>query len=213
MPRTSPEHEQQVRERIVRAATAVFAEKGYHGATIADVVARSGLSVGAIYTYFRGKDELFLSACDVTAERGLDQLGVRLAPLTSTPERLAAALAYYVETIDSFDGEPGQVSLVRAWAEADAEPGVRDMLVRRRERLVGAATLLLQEGIARGDLPAWLDVDDFARAFTGLLDGLLLQRIEAGPAWEPADALRRARQVLELVLAAAEAARPKVPAA
>ena len=121
MPRTSPEHEQQVRERIVRAATAVFAEKGFHGATIADVVARSGLSVGAIYTYFKGKDELFLSACDVTAERGLDELGVRLAPLTTTPERLAAALAYYVETIDTFDGDPGQVSLVRAWAEAASQ--------------------------------------------------------------------------------------------
>jgi AcrR family transcriptional regulator len=213
VPRISPEHEQQVRERIIRAALEVFAEKGYHGATIADVVGRSGLSVGAIYTYFKGKDELFLLACDVTAERGLDELGIRLAPLTSTPERLAAALAYYVETIDTFDGEPGQVSLVRAWAEADAEPGVRDMLARRRERLVGAATLLLQEGIARGDLPAWLDVDDFARAFTGLLDGLLLQRIEAGPAWQPADALRRARQVLEVVLAAADAARPRVPAA
>ena len=213
MPRTSPEHEQQVRERIVRAATAVFAEKGFHGATIADVVARSGLSVGAIYTYFKGKDELFLSACDVTAERGLDELGVRLAPLTTTPERLAAALAYYVETIDTFDGDPGQVSLVRAWAEAPTDPGVRDMLARRRERLVGAATLLLQEGIARGDLPAWLDVDDFARAFTGLMDGLLLQRIESGPAWDPADALRRARQMLEVVLAAADTARPKVPAA
>lgn len=213
MPRVSHEHEQQVRDRIVRAATAVFAEKGYHGATIADVVARSGLSVGAIYTYFRGKDELFLLACDVTAERGLDELGVRLAPLTSTRERLDAALAYFVETIDTFDGEPGQASLVRAWAEADAEPDVRDMLVRRRERLVGAAILLLQEGVTRGDLPAWLDVDDFARAFTGLLDGLLLQRIEAGPTWQPADSLRRARQMLEIVLAAATAPRPGIPAA
>lgn len=213
MPRISAEHEQQVRDRIVRAATAVFAEKGYHGATIADVVARSGLSVGAIYTYFKGKDELFLLACDSTAERGLDELGVRLATLGTTPERLDAALAYYVETIDSFDGEPGQVSLIRAWAEADVEPGVRDMLVRRRERLVGAATLLLQEGVARGDLPSWLDVDDVARAFTGLLDGMLLQRIEAGPAFVPADALRRARVMLEVLLAAAATTRPAVPAA
>lgn len=213
MPRISAEHEQQVRARIVRAATAVFAEKGYHGATIADVVGRSGMSVGAIYTYFRGKDELFLSACDITAERGLDELGARLATRTSTPDRLAAALAYYVETIDTFDGEPGQVSLIRAWAEADVEPGVRDMLVRRRERLVGAATLLLQEGIARGDLPVWLDVDDTARAFTGLLDGLLLQRIEAGPAFVPADVLRRARVMLDVLLAAAATARPEAPAA
>jgi AcrR family transcriptional regulator len=202
-----------VRDRIVRAATVVFAEKGYHGATIADVVARSGLSVGAIYTHFRGKDELFLLACDSTAERGLEELGVRLASLTSTPDRLGAALAYYVETIDHFDGEPGQVSLIRAWAEADVEPGVRDMLVRRRERLVGAATLLLQEGIGRGDLPDWLDVDDAARAFTGLMDGLLLQRIEEGPAFQPAVALRRARVLLDVLLASASTTRPAVPTA
>lgn len=213
MPRISAEHEQQVRERIVRAATVVFAEKGYHGATIADVVARSGLSVGAIYTHFRGKDELFLLACDSTAERGLEELGVRLASLSSTPDRLGAALAYYVETIDSFDGDPGQVSLIRAWAEADVEPGVRDMLVRRRERLVGAATLLLQEGIGRGDLPDWLDVDDAARAFTGLMDGLLLQRIEEGPAFQPAVALRRARVLLDVLLASASTERPAVPTA
>ncbi len=213
MPRISAEHQQQVRDRIVRAATAVFAEKGYHGATIADVVARSGLSVGAIYTHFRGKDELFLLACDATAERSLDELGVRLASLTTTSDRLAAALAYYVETIDTFEGEPGQVSLIRAWAEADVEPGVRDMLVRRRERLVGAATLLLHEGITRGDLPDWLDVDDVARAFTGLLDGLLLQRIEAGPAFQPADLLRRARVMLEVLLSAATSERPAVPTA
>lgn len=213
MPRISAEHEQQVRDRIVRASTAVFAEKGYHGATIADVVARSGLSVGAIYTHFRGKDELFLLACDSTADRGLEELGVRLAALTSTSDRLGAALAYYVETIDSFDGEPGQVSLIRAWAEADVEPGVRDMLVRRRERLVGAATLLLQEGIGRGDIPAWLDVDDAARAFTGLMDGLLLQRIEEGPTFEPAEALRRARVMLEVLLAAAATEHPAVPTA
>ena len=213
MPRITAEHEQEVRDRLVRAATTVFAQKGYHGATIADVVARSGLSVGAIYTHFRGKDELFLLSCDATAERGLDELGTRLAPLTTTTERLAAALAYYVETIDSVDGEPGQASLIRAWAEADVEPGVRDMLVRRRERLVGAATLLLREGMARGDLPAWLDVDDLARAFTGLLDGLLLQRIEDGPSFEPAEALRRARTVVEILVAAASSPRPDLSSA
>ncbi len=75
------------------------------------------------------------------------------------------------------------------------------MLVRRRERLVGAAQLLLREGIARGELPAWLDVDGFARGFLALLDGLLLQRIEAGESYRPADSLRRARAVLAALLA------------
>ena len=138
---------------------------------------------------------------------------MRLEPIASTSGRLAAAIDYYVETIDAVDGDPGQVSLVRAWAEADGEPGVRDMLVRRRERLVGAATLLVRDGIERGDLPAWLDVEGFVEGFTALMDGLLLQRIEAGPSYRPADAVRRATAVLEVLLAAPIGERPRVPEA
>jgi AcrR family transcriptional regulator len=213
VPRLTAVQEQQVRDRIIHAAVAVFADKGYHRATIADVVARSGLSVGAIYTHFRNKEELFLHSCDLMSGQGLDELAVRLAPLTTTAERLRAAIAYYVETIDAFDDAPGQVGLVRAWAEADEEPGVREMLVRRRERLVGASQLLVREGIARGELPDWVDVDGLARGFMALLDGLLLQRIEAGDAYRPEDAVRRATAILDVLLAAATAERPGVATA
>jgi AcrR family transcriptional regulator len=203
MPRISAEHEAKVRERIVHAAFEVFAEKGYHRATIADVVQRSGLSVGAIYTHFSGKPELFLQTCDLMSGRGLDGLAIRLAPLTDTAERLVAAISYYVETIDQVDGEPGQVSLVRAWAEATEEPGLRDMLTRRRERLVGATQLLLMDGVAKGDLPDWLDIDGFSRLVTVLLDGLLLQRVEDGDGFRPDEAVRRVRTIVDLLLAAA----------
>jgi len=202
MPRISAAHEQQVRDRIINAAVTVFSEKGYHRATISDVVRRSGLSVGAIYTHFRNKEELFLQSCDLISGQGLDQLAARLAPLATSVERLRAAVAYYVETIDEFEDAPGQVGLVRAWAEAGEEPGVREMLVRRRERLVGAAQLLLREAIARGELPSWVDVEALARGFMALLDGLLLQRIEAGDMYRPEESLRYANAVLDVILAA-----------
>jgi AcrR family transcriptional regulator len=208
VPRVSAAHEQQVRDRIIRAAVDVFAEKGFHRATIADVVRRSGLSVGAIYTHFSGKDALFLHSCDLISGQGLDRLAARLAPLTTTAERLTAALAYYVESIDEFEGTAGQVGLVRAWAEASDEPSVREMLVRRREQFVGAAQMLLHEGIARGELPAWLDVEGFARGYLGLLDGLLLQRVEDGVSYRPADSVRRARAVLDVLLASARTEQP-----
>jgi AcrR family transcriptional regulator len=213
VPRLSAAQEQQVRQRIIRAAVEVFSEKGYHRATIADVVARSGLSVGAIYTHFTGKEQLFLESCDLISGQGLDQLAVRLAPLTSTADRLRAAVSYYVETIDEFDDAPGQVGLVRAWAEAGEEPGVREMLARRRERLVGAGQLLIREGIARGELPAWVDVDGLSRGFMALLDGLLLQRIEAGDAYRPEESVRRATAVLDVLLAAAAVERPEAATA
>jgi AcrR family transcriptional regulator len=212
VPRVSAAHEQEVRDRILAAAARVFAEKGYHSSTIADVVRESGLSVGAIYTYFSGKDELIRLACDQVAARGLDELADRLSPATTTAERMAIAIRLYVETIDDYDGDPGQLTLVQAWAEADREPGVREMLAARRERLVGAGRMLIAQGVASGELPAWLDVDSVTRGFLGLLDGLLLQRIEAGDASRPADLERRALAILDLLLAAGPE-RPAVPEA
>lgn len=205
MPRTSAAHEQEVRDRIVAAAVRVFSDKGFHSSTIADVCRESGLSVGAIYTYFPSKEALFRQSCDLIAARGLEELAERLAGASTTAERMAVAVDLFIETIDEYAGAPGQISLVQAWAEADREPGVREMLAARRERLAGAGQLLLYQGIAAGELPAWLDVDAATRGFLALLDGLLLQRIEAGAAYKPADLRRRAGAVIDLILAAAAA--------
>lgn len=209
MPRITAAHEQAVRDRIVAAALRVFGERGYRRATVQDVVRESGLSVGAIYTYFKSKDDLFLASCDLTSGRGLAELADRLAAGGTTTERLLIATDVYLDSIDEFQGLPGQVTLVQAWAEADQEPSVREMLVRRREQLVAAGQMLLREGIARGELPAWLDVDAFARAYIGMLDGLMLQRIEAGDSYRREELDRRVRTILEVLLGASRA--PEAP--
>lgn len=46
------------RHRILEAASQVFADKGFHDASIQDVVRAGDLSVGAIYTCFRSTDDL-----------------------------------------------------------------------------------------------------------------------------------------------------------
>ncbi len=214
MPRITPAHEQQMKDRIVSAALRVFAERGFHRATIQDVVRESGLSVGAIYTHFAGKDELFLAACDLIGGQGLGELGRRLAAGGTVAERLAIAVSFFVDSVlDAPDGPTTPAYLIQAWAEVDQEPGVREMLVRRREQLTTAARLLLQEGIARGELPTWLDVEAVAAACTALLDGLILQRVEEGASFRRAAHERRARTIVELLLAsAASPSRPVIPA-
>jgi AcrR family transcriptional regulator len=211
VPRITAAHEHEIRERIVAAAVRVFSDNGFHSSTIADICRESGLSVGAIYTYFPSKEALFRQTCDLIAARGLDELSERLVGATTTAERMAIAVALYIETIDEYGGAPGQISLIQAWAEADREPGVREMLAARRERLVGAGQYLLHQGIAAGELPAWIDVDAVTRAFLALLDGLLLQRIEAGGALRPGELQRRAMAIVELILAAAQAEHPSRP--
>ena len=99
MPRVTEQHGQEVRDRIVRAALGVFAEHGFHRATMQDIVRASGLSVGAIYTYFKGKSDLILAGCDLITDQELAQLGERLAAVTGYRERIAAAIGYWFDNL------------------------------------------------------------------------------------------------------------------
>ena len=214
MPRITAEHEYETRTRIVRAAIDVFGEHGLHGSTMQDVAGACGLSVGALYTYFKSKDELFLSTCDLTSADVARVIAERLTHGHTTAERLSLAVGFFLDTLDGGDELPhGASVLVHAWAEADREPAVREMLVRRREQIVTIARMLLTEGIARREIPAWADVEALAVAYGAMLDGLSLVRIEAGPRYRRADAERQALAMIGLLLAAVGQPRPDVPAA
>ncbi len=186
MPRVSAQHEQAVRDRIVRAAIEVFAEHGFHRATMQDIVRKSGLSVGAIYTYFKSKSELILAGCDLITDQELGELRERLATVTDFRERVATALGFFFDQFEEQRSGTGtSVLMTLAWAEVDADPAIREMVRRRRREIVGPTALLLQEGVVRGELPPWLDVESVAHAFAALLDGLTIEAIEDGACLPP----------------------------
>ena len=205
MPRVSAAHEQEVRERIVSAAIRVFTERGY-GATIQDVVRDSGLSVGAIYTYFKSKEELFLACCEMMTSGSLETLGHMIAGKATTAERLETATRFYIDSIDTApEGGPGLVTLVQAWAVAEGEPPhPRDARAAARA-ILGAGQVLLREGVARGDSrPGWTSMQrrvPTSRCSTGCS----CSGSRPASATAPADLERQARAILDLVLAAASA--------
>jgi AcrR family transcriptional regulator len=67
----SDEDKSQRRDQIMAAAKEVFARKGFHATTIADIAKRAGLAYGSVYWYFDSKDELFhaLMAAEESALR------------------------------------------------------------------------------------------------------------------------------------------------
>jgi AcrR family transcriptional regulator len=210
MPRVSQEHEQEVRDRIVRASLEAFAEHGFHRATMQDIVRASGLSVGAIYTYFKSKSDLILAGCDLITDQELAQLGERLAGVTDYRERLAAALGYWFDNLAVEQTDRGSGFLMlQAWAEVETDPAIRQMLTKRRHETTTAIVLVLQEGVTRGELPAWLDVASVAQALSALLDGMLIQAAEEGASYRRAEHERRALALFETLLAARDAAAPE----
>ena len=58
MPRVSEAHLAARRQQILDAARVCFTRNGFHATSMQDVIAEAGLSVGAVYRYFRSKEEL-----------------------------------------------------------------------------------------------------------------------------------------------------------
>jgi AcrR family transcriptional regulator len=69
---TAQERKQQERQarrrRIQRAAREVFAERGYAKTSIEQIARQASLSVGAIYLYFRSKEDLYVSLLEDTLQ-------------------------------------------------------------------------------------------------------------------------------------------------
>src|SRR5260221_10200553 len=72
-----------------------FARQGYRATSMDDVVRESGLSVGAIYSYFASKEELFLALSDDRAEQTLVYMRELFARPGSLPEKSREAVDYF----------------------------------------------------------------------------------------------------------------------
>jgi len=57
------------RERLVREAACLFAERGFNQTDMAELARRAGVSKGSIYTYFKSKEELYIYVCRDGIER------------------------------------------------------------------------------------------------------------------------------------------------
>jgi AcrR family transcriptional regulator len=64
----------ETRERLLRAAAEVFAERGYDGTRVADIAAAAGVSNGAMYAHFASKAELMVDALRTHGRRMLADL-------------------------------------------------------------------------------------------------------------------------------------------
>lgn len=64
MPRVSAEHLEATRRRILDAARRCFVRNGFHVTSMQDILGEAGLSAGAVYRYFRSKDEIICAIAD-----------------------------------------------------------------------------------------------------------------------------------------------------
>ena len=93
-PLTAERRRQQTREYLLRAAADVFAERGFHEATLDEVAAAAGFTKGAVYSNFKNKEDLFLALVEDAYARDMAAIKETLEASDIPPE---ARLGDFVE--------------------------------------------------------------------------------------------------------------------
>jgi AcrR family transcriptional regulator len=78
----------QRRADIVRAASAIFGEKGYDGAQIAEIASVAEVSLASVYSLFQGKQEIYQAAIKAAAESIRETVFRKIEPVPDPAERL-----------------------------------------------------------------------------------------------------------------------------
>lgn len=111
----SDEDKSQRRDEIMAAAKEVFARKGFHATTIADIAKQAGLAYGSIYWYFDSKDELFHALMAVEEGALRAHVGAALAAPGGPAEDARAEAQFRAAvqaTFEFFEADKATVKLL-----------------------------------------------------------------------------------------------------
>jgi TetR/AcrR family fatty acid metabolism transcriptional regulator len=89
------------RERILRAATDVFAKNGYFNAKVSEIAKAAGVADGTIYLYFDGKEDLLVTIFREHARNYLQSLERELATISRPEERIRITIRHHLATLGS----------------------------------------------------------------------------------------------------------------
>ncbi|MFC4265605.1 TetR/AcrR family transcriptional regulator [Arthrobacter cryoconiti] len=175
VPKVTDSYREERRREIAAAALRCFGRKGFQGTSMADIIAESGLSAGAIYGNFKNKDDLI----DVSVHGVLDRLLKWIDPIGSSdpilePHEFLAAFLRNIRQDIVTDG-----LLLQVWAEAVTDPDLRPMVAETLTEIkaVFASYLTHWYTQTRG-LPteaASEKADKYAPVLLGTCQGFLVQ--------------------------------------
>jgi len=157
------------RETILKAAKAVFAEKGVLATTIDDIAERAEVAKGTIYLYFRAKEEMFSALMD----EGLALVGQRFGEAVDlalpADENLRRLCDAYCRL---YREEPQYFKLLFFCSHAD----VRAKTCANPSECPGLPPLavLIQKGIDEGTFPPTVDPAKAAAIAWGSSNGIIL---------------------------------------
>jgi AcrR family transcriptional regulator len=185
MPRITDERREARREQVLEAARACLQEHGLEAVSMEMIIARSGLSTGAVYGYFKGKDQII----SAMVTEGTAAMAEQLAPVVANPDPppLPEFVEQLLRAVVGFDRHKNDdidrllVSL-HGWSHSQSDP---DLKAATRASYSGLRKLLadvVRRWQAAGTFDPAADPKGVAELLISITLGFVAQRALAGGA-------------------------------
>lgn len=190
---TREEKKAQTRQRLIEAATELFAVKGYEGTTVEELAEHAGYSRGAFYSNFANKEELMKVIIGEGFDSDIEALR-RMETIQGT-EHLAEA---YQQLAEAFYGDPTNLLwMLEFQLSAVRHPELRDAYARQHRKLRKGIRHLLTTHLDREGYREPEAYAEYADIFLVIVSGLGLLRLLYGEEIEAQRFSRAFRSILK----------------
>lgn len=179
------------RQRLLDAAEQVFAEKGYHGTVVDDIIQVSDSSKGGFYFHFPNKQAIFLALVDKLVPRLAAAIDRAIAAEPDPIAQLDAALRTVLETF----GRHRKLSKILLIEAVGLGHGFDEKLMRTRGRFAGMIQEHLDRAVAAGAM-APQDTTLISWAWFGAINEIVVRWLATGQPEHLEDALPTLRLLL-----------------
>ena len=205
MPKVSEQYRIDRRETITAAASRCFVRKGVHQTSMADIIAESGLSAGAIYNHFRSKEEITVSvATSLIRGRLLSALQQHeSAGEEMSPVHMVEVALHTVRTTTVDDDRPLSLLIMQFWAEATVNPTMLELMQHEIASIKKSIQSPLKRwatqeaGLSARRGGRW--AEETAQVMMSMLIGFVVQR-SLFPDFDEASYAKTARTALERLM-------------
>lgn len=169
------------RETILKAARRDFMKKGFRAVTVDSIAQRAQLSKGAIYLYFKSKEEIYAQVLI----RDIEKFHDRVADIFHNGDSASEVLARFAQVYTDFFLYERELFRILMTFMVQPNPmnisdEINDHIIRTTNKTVGIIESIFQYGIERGEFPGCRNIRQCRNALWGLLNGIIALHLFTG---------------------------------
>jgi len=158
-------------QKIIQAATKVFAQKGFYNSKVADVAREANVADGTIYLYFKNKDDLLISIFENSMDSFTSEVQREMGTATNPIEKLSKFIKLHLELVRQ-NPDTAQVLQIEL---RQSSKFMKEYAATKFIDYLNIISQILEEGQTKGFIKKTINPFIIKRAIFGAVDEMALE--------------------------------------